>query len=137
MRKAMAQRGANRAATLMSLVCLAGCGLGGPDVLPQGELSEGYEAPPSTDHLPVVSHPEFVAWNRFPVGAGVVRKKEVSNDSGTVRVTTTLRLAKKTADNIVVESQVTIERPGQLLIENPPLNLEFPASFRLPADMTP
>src|SRR5262245_48062160 len=125
MRKAMAQRGANRIAALLGLVWLAGCGLSNPDTSSEFELPDGYEAPQSTDHLPFVDHPEFVAWNRFPVGTSVVRKKEVSNVSGMVGVTTTLRLAQKTADKVVVENQVTIERPGEPLIENPPLRLEF------------
>jgi hypothetical protein len=95
----------------------------------------GYVAPPVMEELPLVDHPEYVNWSRFPVGIVVVRKKEVTNDWGSVRVTTTLRLAEKTSEKVAVESQVTVDRPGHPMIENPPLSVDFPATFRLPAGM--
>src|SRR6185295_8212307 len=101
----------------------------------QSPLPEGYVAPPLTDHLPLVDHPEYVNWSRFPVGTFVVRKKEVTNDFGLVRVTTKLRLSEKTADRAVVESQVTVDRPGEALIENPSQEMQFAARFPLPAEM--
>jgi hypothetical protein len=52
-----------------------------------------------------------------------------------VRVTTTLRLAEKTANKVVVESQVSVDRPGDPLEQNPPFNADFPATFRLPPGM--
>jgi hypothetical protein len=125
-----------RGARVASLICLVGCGnkpAHGP--VSQGPLPPGYIAPAPTGNLPLVDHPEYVSWNRFPVGIAVIRKKEVTNETGSVSVTTTLRLAQKMPDKIVVESQVTVNRPGQPLVENPPLNLDFPAKFRLPAGM--
>lgn len=98
-------------------------------------MPEGYVAPPATDHLPLVDHPEYVNWGRFPVGTYVIRKKEVTNDFGAVRVTTKLHLSEKTADRAVVEAQVTVDRPGEALIENPPQEMQFAAKFPLPAGM--
>jgi hypothetical protein len=125
----------NRAA-LAGLIVLAACDdkTRSSNQFP-GAFPPGYVAPASTENLLLVDHPEYLNWSRFPVGIVVVRKKEVFNDLGTVRVMTTLRLAEKTADKIVVESQVTVDRAGQPLIENPPLSIEFPATFRLPAGM--
>jgi hypothetical protein len=120
---------------LLALV-LVGCGSeSGTGLKSQGPLPPGYVAPPSTEHLSLVAHPEYVNWRRFPVGMVVVRKKEVSNESGTVRVTTKLRLAEKTAAKVVVESQITVDRPGQPLAQKPPFHVDFPATFRLPEGM--
>src|SRR5262245_23885974 len=123
-------------AACIGLLCLVVCGSessGG--ARSQGALPAGYVAPAPTDNLPLVDHPEHAAWSRFPVGAGVVRKKEVTNEFGTVRVTTTVRLADKTADKVVVESQITVDRAAEGLVENPPQTAGFPAKFRLPANM--
>jgi hypothetical protein len=119
-----------------ALVVLAGCGSQpATSAISQGPLPEGYVAPASTDKLPLVDHPEYVNWSRFPVGTSIVRKKEVTNEFGTVHVTTTLRLAEKTADKLVVKSQVTVARSGESPVENPPQQFNFPAQFRLPAGM--
>jgi hypothetical protein len=123
-------------ATFAGLIFLAGCG--GEmeeDYISQGPLPPGYVAPASTEHLPLVDHPEYVNWSKFLVGTEVVRKKEVSNDVAAVRVTTTLRLAEKTAHKVVVESQVTVDRSGEPLVKNPPQKFDFPAKFRLPDGM--
>jgi len=102
---------------------------------PQSSLPEGYVAPAPTEHLPLVDHPEYANWSRFPVGTQVVRKKEVTNDFGLVRVTTTVRLSEKTADKVVLENQVTVDRSGEPLVENPPQPMQFAAKFRLPEGM--
>jgi hypothetical protein len=131
----MSMPGINRAA-VAGLIFLVGCGReSGSGYTSQGPLPPGYVAPASTTHRPLADHPEYVHWSRFPVGIVVIRKKGVSNDLGTVRVTTSLRLAVKTADKVVVESQVTVERPGNPPVENPPLNADFPAKFRVPEGM--
>ena len=126
-----------RAAVVGLLVLvLVGCGSeSGVGLKSQGPLPPGYVAPPSTAHLPLVEHPEYVNWSRFPVGTSVVRKKEVASESGTVRVTTTLRLVEKTASKVVVESQITVDRPGQPVAPKPAFRNDFPATFRLPAGM--
>ncbi len=99
------------------------------------QMPEGYAAPASTEHLPLVDHPEYVAWSRFAVGAAVVRKKVVTSDGGTVTVTTTVRLVEKTVDRVAVETQVVTVREGAEPVENPPLRAEYPATFRLPPSM--
>ena len=123
----------NRQAILASLIFLVGCG--SESGSHGSSIPRGYAAPSSTENLPLVSHPEYVAWSRFPVGMAVVRKKEVTNEFGVVRVTTTLRMAEKTTDHIVVESQVTVYRNADPPEENPPLKFDFPAKFRLPQGM--
>jgi len=131
----MAQKSSSHIA-FIGLLFLASCGSeSSKSTISQGPLPPGYVAPSPTDDLPIADHPEYVAWSRFPVGTAVVRKKVVSNDSATISVTTTLRLAQKTPEKVVVESQVTVDRPEQALVENPPMKLEFPASFRLPEGM--
>ena len=123
-------------AALPILILFAGCGSESrSSYTSQGPLPPGYVAPASTKHLRLVDHPEYVNWSRFPVGIIVVRKKEVTNNFGTVRVTTTLRLAEKTADKVIVESQVTVDRSGESVVENPPQRFNFPATFRLPEGM--
>ena len=123
-------------AACVGLLCLVGCGSqSGSGASSQGALPAGYVAPAPTDNLPLVDHPEYAAWSRFPVGAGVVRKKEVTNEFGNVRVTTTVRLAEKTADKVVVQTQITVDRAAEGLVENEPQTVDFPAKFRLPANM--
>lgn len=121
---------------LASSIFLVGCGseVGG-GLGSQGTSPPGYVAPASTENLPLVDHPEYVGWSRFPLGIIVVRKKEVSNETGTVRVTTTLRLIEKTADKVVVESQVSVDRPGRPQEQNPRPKVDFPATFPLPQGM--
>lgn len=123
-------------AVLAGLVSLAGCGGQWTGSAPTAAATPpGYVAPKATESLPLADHPEYANWSRFPVGTVVVRSKEVTNDQGTVRVTTTLRLAANTSDKVTVETQVTVDRMGHPLIENPPLRTDFPASFRVPAGM--
>ena len=81
------------------LLILAGC-TDHPSSKSNSSLPEGYVAPKPTDHLPLVDYPEYVNWNQFPVGTYVIRKKEVTNDFGLVRVTTKLSLREKTAEKI-------------------------------------
>lgn len=98
----------------------------------------------TTDGSPVASqgegeeaaHPEFAHWSQFPVGAKTVRRKEVSNENGKVVVTTTVKLADKNEKQVVVETQVTVERSGDPKLENPPFTAEYPATFRVPKSMT-
>lgn len=91
----------------------------------------GYVAPESQEDLPLVDHPEYAHWSRFPVGAFSIRKKTVTNASGSVYVTTKIALAEKTDGRIVVEQQITVVRP-EVTVENPPQQFEYPAKFRLP-----
>jgi len=116
---------------LTCLIILVGCdGYEAASVLPSEDI-----APPVADNLPLVPHPEYANWSQFSVGAAVVRNKIVSNGTETVRVTTTLRLAEKKEDKVVVENQISVDRPGQPLIQNPPFSVELPDTFPLPANM--
>lgn len=83
-----------------------------------------------------VPHPEFAHWNQFPIGAKTVRRKEVSNDQGKVVVTTTVKLLDKSDRQVVVETQVSVERTGEPKLDNPPFTADYPATFRLPKNMT-
>lgn len=89
----------------------------------------------STENLSQVDHPEYVSWSRFPVGTAVVRRKVVSGEAESVQVITTLRLVEKSKARVVVENQITVERPGQAAQQNPILTVEFPATFPLPSGM--
>jgi len=115
---------------------LMGCGdQTGAAAIAQGSAKKELPPPVSSDSLPLVDHPEYVHWSQFPVGTAVVRKKEVTNDHGAVRVTTKVRLAEKTAEKVVVETQVTVDRLNGTPEENPPFNAEFVAKFRLPSSV--
>src|SRR5262245_59629049 len=64
----------------------SGCGSdSAASAVSQGPLPPGYVAPAASDHLPLVDHPEYANWSKFPVGISIVRKKEVSNEFGSVR----------------------------------------------------
>lgn len=95
---------------------------------------KGYVAAESQDDLPLVDHPEYTHWSKFPVGAFSIRKKTVTNAAGSVYVTTRISLAEKTDERVVVEQQVTVVRP-EATVENPPQELEYPAKFRLPTSV--
>src|SRR5262249_33748736 len=88
--------------TWLGLLLFVGCTDDSGSSPTQDALPTGHIPPVATDDLLVADHPEYVNWNRFSVGTAVVRSKEVTNDFGTVRVTTTLRLAEKMADKVVV-----------------------------------
>jgi len=131
----MSQAWRSRAA-VAGLIFLVGCGSESEtgNVSPAA-APPGSAAPATTENLPLVAHPEYANWSRFPVGTTVVRKKEVASESETVHVTTTLRLIEKTADKVDVERQVSVDRPGRPLEQNPPIKFHFFATFPLPQGM--
>lgn len=88
------------------------------------------------EDLPSVAHPEYAHWSQFPIGSTTVRKKEVTNENGKVLVTTTIKLIAKDEKQVVVESQITVERGSDPIVVNPPFTAEYPATFRLPKNMT-
>lgn len=116
------------------LVMLSGCG---PEnrtpVAKSGET--GKTAPPTEQNqseLPQVEHPEYAHWKQFPVGTYVVRKKEVSDSQGTVKVTTVIKLTNLTPEKVTYQQQVTVDHPSKPLKQNPPQDFDAPAKFRLP-----
>ena len=88
-------------------------------------------AEPST----IVKRAEFENWNQFPVGTTVTRSRDVSNGDEKVNQVTIYRLASKDDKRVVVESTVILTRNGQTQT-NEPTELEYAATFRLPANMT-
>ncbi len=54
--------------------------------------------------------------------------RETKSDTDKVVVTTTARLASKSAEKVVIETQVTVDRGGEPLV-NPVMELEYSASF--------
>jgi len=109
-----------------------GCGNGKPSSKnPQGFPTEK----PSTDNLPIADNLNFKNWSRFPVGTTVTWVKRTTNAKDWVKETTVRKLVEKTADKVVVEWQVTVERPNYETRVNPPNRTEFPATFRVPAGM--
>lgn len=92
-------------------------------------------AVPSMDHLPLVDHPEYQNWTKFPIGTTVRRRNEIVNDLGIVVVLTTLKLVEVNEKMAVVESQTTVEREGTI-DEKPPQPFEYYAKFRLMEGLT-
>lgn len=119
------------ASGLVAAVTL-GCGNGKPSSeKPQGFPTEK----PSTDNLPTADNLNFKNWSRFPVGTTVTWVKNTKNDKDWVKETTIRKLVEKTADKVVVEWQVTVERPNYETKVNPPNRSEILATFRVPAGM--
>jgi hypothetical protein len=121
---------------LFVLGLVVGCG-GEPN--PKGKTQagfpEGYVPPQSTDHLPLHDNPDYANWQRFKVGTKVVRKKISKNPSDQVTETQILKLLEVNADKVVLETQITVERPNYPKKENTPFKIEYPAKFRLPANL--
>ena len=80
-------------------------------------------------------HPEYANWKQFPVGTSLVRKRTAANELSKIVVTTTLRLVEKDESKVVVESQVTVERPNEAPTVNPASTTTFPSSFSIPQGM--
>lgn len=90
--------------------------------------------PPPAPPGPFVPTPQFVHWSRFPIGTESVREKVVTNANGSITVTTTQRLIRKDAQEVVVEQQSTVSRPDGKT-EEPSQEFVFPATFRLPPNL--
>ena len=61
----------------------------------------------------LVPHPEFANWSQFPVGTTVVRRDQLASENGDLFQVTTVRLAAKSAEEVSVEHQTTIERGAE------------------------
>ena len=115
------------------LLGMAGCEPSNKPILP----TVAGESPPKSESNAVsISHPEFANWSRFEVGAGVVRFRVTTNQGGEVRVRTALSLTQKSSEAIEFASQITVERPGEPVEENPEERTKVPATFRLPEGLT-
>jgi len=92
-------------------------------------------AVPNMDHLPLVDHPEYLNWSKFPIGTTIKRRNEIVNDNGVVVVLTTLKLIELSDKIAIVESQTTVEREGRI-DEKPPQTFDYYAKFRLMEGLT-
>lgn len=113
---------------------LLGCG---SEPKPKGvaQMPEGYVAPEPTENLPLHDNPEYANWKGFKVGTKVVRKKITKNASDQVTETQSLKLLEVTGDKVVLETQITVERPNYPTKENAPFKIEHSAKFRLPKNL--
>ncbi len=115
-------------AIVFSLVSCFGCGTNfktQPTVVAVANAAE-------SDSLPKVAYPEFVNWSQFPEKSSSKRRKVVTNANGDVVVTTKVWLESKSAENVSVGSQITVQRPGMAIVENEADIVKFPSTFRLP-----
>ena len=123
----------HRLAPLLALpLGLIGCGSSSPPPAPVAAAP----AVAAADDRPLVDDPDYQNWKAFPVHTTVTRKKVSRNEHDSVTEVLTLRLVEVTAAKVVVESQVTVERPNARPVMNPPTKREYPARFRLPPGMT-
>ncbi len=83
----------------------------------------------SSPASPIHPHPEFAHWSKFEPGTTVRRKKTVSNDQGTVVVHTQLRLAAKDAQQVTVETQISVDRSDSGREDNPPFEVSYPCDL--------
>lgn len=114
---------------VMLCFLFTGCSQKQPVRVPEISVSE-------VEPLQEMIHPEFANWSQFGVGTKVVRRKEVLSPQGAVIVTTELRLADRSDKKVVIESQVTVERPNEPAEVNPSESVEYPASFQVPKGLT-
>lgn len=84
---------------------------------------------------PMVPHPEYVNWSKFPVKSYVIRNRSVVNEHGQVTVKTKLWLESISEKEVTVASQITVERPNEAVVTNPVDSVRYPATFRLPKGM--
>ena len=119
---------------LLALGLMVGCG-GEPQPTAKPGLPEGYVAPQSTDHLPLHDNPDYSNWKRFKVGTKLVRRKISKNPTDQVTETQSLTLLEVNGDKVVLETQITVERPNYPKKENAPFRIEHAAKFRLPANL--
>ncbi len=98
----------------------------------QVPANDGSQASSSASQ--VHPHPEFAHWTKFEPGTTVRRKKTVSNDQGTVVVHTQLRLAAKDAQQVTVETQISVDRSDSGREDNPPFEVSYlrPLRCQLP-----
>lgn len=107
-------------------VCLLLCGCDQP--------ATTYVPPKvNQDHLPLVAHPEFSNWSRFPVGTTVIRQDTLAGKQKKF-LHTTLKLVEKSTAGVKLQSQSAIETDG-VRVDKDAMFVEYPALFRLPDGM--
>ena len=118
---------------VFTMALIGGCGTSNKPILAP-KVQNASDQPDEV--RPMVVHPEYANWSRFPVGAQVVRYRVVSNEKGKVEVTSTLKLEQKTDRFVEIVSQVNVKRSDEDLQENPPERTKFLSEFKLPAGLS-
>lgn len=116
-------------AAIFAMLTVVGC-----DSRPR-EVALPANAKTVDESQPMVPHPEYVNWSKFPVKSHVVRNRSVVNEHGKVTVRTKLWLESISDKGVTVSSQITVERPNEPVVVNPIDSVSYPASFRLPKGM--
>jgi hypothetical protein len=116
------------------LLFLFGCDSPAPNQTKPSPFAAAENSSTNVEDLPLVDRAEYVNWNQFPQGTVVKLVRETKSESDKVIVITTAKLASKSDKKVVVETQITVDRGGEPLV-NPIIEMEFPASFRLPPNM--
>jgi len=112
-----------------------GCGSEPHSKVGKEQIPQGYVAPKTTEDLPLHNNPDYLNWQRFKAGAKVVRKKISKNVFDQVTETQTLTLLEVTADKVVLESQITVERENYPIKVNTPFQIVHVSKFRLPKNL--
>lgn len=112
-------------------LCLTGCGEANGRATPKG-----FPEKKPAENLPTVENQNYANWTLFPAGTMVKKVKMTKNPQDWVKETTTTRLLEKTPEKVVVETQVTVERPNYPTQVNPATKNEIIATFRVPKGMT-
>ncbi len=119
----------------LALCSLAVGGSAGCDTKPAPARAVALSKPQSADEsLVVVKRTEFENWSQFPIGTSVTKSREISKADEKTMQTTIYRLVSKDDQHVVVESTVSLLRDGHTQ-NNEPTTLDYPATFRVPADM--
>ncbi len=121
---------------LVPLFSLAIGGCGQAESKKVGSPGGPLPPPPDTANLPSAKSVRYANWAKFDLGSGQKRLRTVTKPEGWVKETHTQILKEKTPEKVVVETQITVEwSTGQKNV-NPPIPMDFPASFKVPQGLT-
>ncbi|MFN9642757.1 MAG: hypothetical protein ACK56W_22435 [Pirellula sp.] len=118
----------------IGLVFLLGCDSPAPNQTMPSPFSAAENSSSNVEDLPLIDRAEYVNWSQFPQGTVVKLVRETKSESDKVVVITTAKLASKSDKKVVVETQITVDRGGEPLV-NPVIDMEFLARVRLPPNM--
>lgn len=120
------------ATLILVALILTGCGDSG-----SRNRTQGFPAKPAiAESLPTAENRNYANWTLFPVGTSVKKVKLTKNPQDWVKETTTTRLLEKTPAKVVIETQVTVERPNYETQVNPGMKIEIFATFQVPNGLT-
>lgn len=101
----------------------------------KGSAGSSVEVAPKVGSGEVIDNLDYLSWKPFKPGTTVVRKKESKNEKGWVKETTTWKLKELTPEKVIIESQITVERPDEPAKVNPPFEIAHSARFTVPKNM--